>query len=385
METRLEANLEKTLKKTRRRRASLVRWSILGIILVGSLVLNYLHSTGGVIYPSVHAICPYGGVENLWAWLSARANISKIFSGTMVLFFLTAVFAAIFKRSFCGNVCPFGALQELITLPFPKQRIPTKADRPLRWLKYVILALSAVMAWVTATLWLSPFDPWAALAHIYNPAEMLAEYTIGAAVLLLIVLASLFISRFFCKYLCPAGALYALVGKISPLRIERDPKTCIGCGECSRQCPMDIDVQHLETVRSGECISCMRCVDVCPGSGRMIAAKAGRRMLKPLAAIALSVAVFFGSLAILDAAGLYRVSLPSIESVAQGGERIRVDDLRGSMTVAEGAIYTGMTLEQFRTLMDIPASVPADTQLKSVASFVPGYDFHAVKARKAIQ
>jgi len=213
---------------------------------------------------------------------------------------------------------------------------------------------------------------------------MLTEMTIGAIVLVLVVIASLYVSRAFCKYLCPAGAIYALLGRLSPLRIVRDPETCINCGKCSRECPMDIEVHKAETVRSSECIACMRCVDVCPGSGTMIAARAVRRRVKPLAVIAVSLVVFFGSLALLDAAGLYRVALPAPEAIAQG-EVVRIEDLRGSMTIAEGAAYSGQPLEKFYSLMEIPANVPKETPLKSVSEYVPGYDFHAVKARKTIQ
>lgn len=372
-----------TLLKTRSsQKASLVRWIALGVILLGSLLLHYLHSTGGVTYPSVHAICPYGGVENLWAWLTSRANIQKIFSGTMVLFFLTVVFAVLFGRSFCGNICPFGALQELIGMPFSRSKVPGRADRVLRLLKYGILALSAIMAWVTMTLWLSPFDPWAALAHVYNVEEMLLEYGLGAVILILTLIASLFISRFFCKYLCPAGALYALISKISPLKIVRDPKKCIGCAACSKACPMDIEVHKAEKVHTGECITCMRCVDVCPAPGSMIAARAGKRIVKPLLAVMLSIAVFFGSIFLLDLAGLYMVALPTQQEILEKGITIRIDDLRGSMTIEMGALYTGKSLEEFYSLMEIPTTVPKDTQLKYVGNYVAGYDFHAVKARK---
>lgn len=361
-------------------KSSLIRWVILGIILLGSILIHYLHSTGGVRYPSVHAICPYGGLENLWAWLSAKGNIQKIFSGTMVLFFLTIIFAAVFRRSFCGNICPFGALQELFGHAFPKSKVPVAADRYLRKIKYVVLVLSAVMAWVTMTLWLSPFDPWAAFAHIYNIEDLFNEYAIGALVLVLTLIASLFVSRPFCKYLCPAGALYAIFGKLSRLKVVRDPDTCIRCGVCTKVCPMDIDVHVAKEVKSTECISCMRCVDVCPGQGTMISAKAGRRPIKPLLVVILSVAVFFGSIAILDAAGFYTVALPTQQEILEKGNYIGIPDLRGSMTIELGAFYTGIPIEEFYSIMKIPAQVPKETPLKNVSEYVPGYDFHRVKA-----
>lgn len=371
----------KFLKKT-----SLIRWTILAIILFGSMFIHYLHLSEGVKYPSVHAICPYGGLENLWTWLSGQANIQKIFSGTMALLFITIIFAVVFKRSFCGNICPFGALQELLGFVFPKKfTISYKVDKHLRKVKYVILILSVFMAWITASLWLSPYDPWAAFGHIFKPQDMFAEYTIGAVILIITLIASLFNKRFFCKYLCPAGALYAIVGKMSPMKIERNSKTCINCGICTKKCPMDIEVHKAEMITSGECITCGRCVDVCPGSGDMIAVKAAGRNIKPLLAVLISITVFFGSIFILDAVGMYTVSLPTQQEIEEKGDYIGIQDLRGSMTIEQGAFYTGKTLEEFYSIMEIPKEISKETQLKSVFLYAPGYDFHSIKAKKGLE
>lgn len=366
-----------------RKRTGIIRWVILGIILVGSMVIHYLHLNGGSSYPSVHSICPYGGIENLWAWLAGRANIQKIFSGTMILFFMTIVFALTFRRSFCGNICPFGALQELLGLIFKKKiKVPKGVDKHLRLGKYFVLILSTLMAWITLSLWISPFDPWAAFSHIYKGEELLEEFFIGTIVLAATVVTSLFINRAFCKYLCPAGALYAIVGKLSSLKVVRDSKKCVNCGVCSKKCPMDIEVDTLENVITGECISCNRCVESCPGEGTMITIKLGGFKLKPIGAVIISVAIFFGSIFVLEAAGLYKVSLPTQEEVIEKEEYIKIRDLRGSMTIEIGAFYTGKDLEEFYKIMEIPMDVPKDTLLKYVYQYVPGYDFHVMKAKK---
>lgn len=366
-----------------KKRYGIIRWVILGVILGGSMLIHYLHLNSGVKYPSVHSICPYGGIENLWAWLAGRANIQKIFSGTMVLFFLTIVFALLFRRSFCGNICPFGALQELLGLITPKKvKVPVAVDKHLRKVKYIVLVLSVFMAWITLSLWFSPFDPWAAFAHIYKGDEMLEEYLIGTIVLVATVVASFFISRAFCKYLCPAGALYAIIGKLSPYKVTRDSKKCIDCGVCTQKCPMDIEVHMCESVTTAECISCNRCVEVCPGAGSMISTKMAGFKLKPLASIIASVAIFFGSIFILDAGGLYTVSLPTVAEIVEKAEYLGISDLRGSMSIEQGAFYTGKELGEFYKIMEIPTDVPKDTLLKYVNQYVPGYDFHLMKAKK---
>ncbi|MCX7841504.1 MAG: 4Fe-4S binding protein [Clostridia bacterium] len=363
--------------------SGIIRWVILVVILGGSVLIHYLHLKGGANYPSVHSICPYGGLENLWAWLSGRANIQKIFSGTMVLFFLTIVFALVFRRSFCGNICPFGALQELLGLILSRKiKVPAALDKHLHKVKYFVLILSALMAWVTLSLWLSPYDPWAAFAHMFKGEEMLEEYLIGTIILALTVVAAFFIRRPFCKYLCPAGALYGIIGKLSPYKILRDEKKCKKCGICTKKCPMDIEVHSCERVTTAECISCNRCVEACPGAGTMISAKFAALSLKPAVAVIASVAVFFGSIFVLDSAGLYRVSLPTQAEVAEKGEYIKIRDLRGSMTIEQGAFYTGKGLDDFYKIMEIPSDVPKDTQMKHISQYVKGYDFHQMKAKK---
>lgn len=363
--------------------SSLIRWIVLGIILIGSMVIHYLHLNGGTQYPSVHAICPYGGIENLWEWLSGQANISKIFSGTMILFFLTAVLAIVSRRSFCGNICPFGALQEFLGLLVPKKfKVPEKIDGVLRKTKYVLLVVSLGMAWYTATLWLSPFDPWAAFAHMYKGEELLNEYLIGTILLVIVVIASLFNKRFFCKYLCPAGAMYGIIGKISPFKIERNEKTCTNCKVCTNKCPMDIEVHKMDKITTAECISCARCVDVCPAKSGTIAPKAAGYSVKPLIVVLSTIVIFFGTIWVLNAAGLYTVSIPTQEEIEQEQSYIPIRDIRGSMTIEQGAFYTGKDLDEFYSIMEIPKSVPKETLLKSVVMYVPGYDFHAMKAAK---
>ena len=355
---------------------------VLAIILVATIVLEILHLYGGNSYPSAHAVCPLGGLENLWAWFAGQSNLQKLFSGTMTLFFFTLVFALIFGRGFCGNICPFGGLFEFVgKLTRKKHTLPPALDMPLRYLKYVILIFITFMAWKTATLWISPYDPYAAFAHVWKGAEVFNEYFIGFLILAACLLLSLAYERFFCKYLCPAGALYGLASKISPLKIKRNP--CIDCRKCSANCPMNIDVAHCETVKSAECIACGLCVEVCPDSSKYIGFSFFRKTLKPLTVVLMTVLVFFGSLLAFDVLGLYQVSVPTIRQIEQEGTFIKIGDLRGSMSIEIGAQYTGKSLKDFYAIMEIPETIAKETLLKEIATQVPGYDFHVMKAKKA--
>jgi polyferredoxin len=363
-------------------KGGLVRIIILAIILSATVTLEILHLYGSGSYPSAHAVCPLGGLENLWAWFAGQSNLQKLFSGTMTLFFFTLVFALIFGRSFCGNLCPFGGLFEFAgKLTRKKYTLPPSVDKPLRYLKYVILVFITYMAWKTATLWISPYDPYAAFAHSWKGAEVFNEYFIGFLILVACLLLSLAYERFFCKYLCPAGALYGVVSKISPLKIKRNP--CIQCNKCSMKCPMNIDVANSGTVKSAECIACGICVSVCPNPSKYIGFSFFKKTPKPLTVVLVSAIVFFGSILVFDSLGLYQVSVPTIQQVEQEGTFIKIGDLRGSMSIEIGAQYTGKSLEDFYAIMEIPETVAKETLLKEISQQVPNYDFHVMKAKKA--
>jgi len=367
--------------KTKGSIAKYTRWIILALILCASMILSSMHMHSGQKYPSIHAICPLGGLENLWSWAGGKGNLQKLFSGTMTLFFFTSFFALIFGRAFCGNICPFGTLQELFG-KFSKRKIkvPEKADKILRYFKYLMLVFITLMAWMTATLWISPYDPYTAFAHIWSGKELFPENTIGFIILLFVLAGSVFIDRFFCKYLCPAGALYGIISKLSHLQIKR--KECSLCGQCTKACPMAINVAKLDTVRSAECIACSQCITACPSKENDLQLKLFGKAVKPLAFIVMTVVLFFGSLFVFNQAGMLRLTIPGIASVKESGQYLKIADLRGSMSIEAGAAYAGMELSEFYKLMEIPLIVPRGTRLKDVSSYVPGWDFHVIKSSR---
>ena len=361
------------------KKPNFVRNSILILILLGTIVLNFLHLYGGNQYPSVHALCPTGGLENFWAFIGGRSNVSKIFSGTMTLFFFTLVFALFFGRSFCGNICPFGALFEFIAkIKKKKIEISPSIDKYLRYIKYLVLFFITYMAWKTASIWISPYDPYAAFAHLGTGQEILTEMPIGFIFLVLLIIASVFVNRFFCRYVCPAGALYALISKFSFLKIKRNP--CLNCGTCTRTCPMGIDVKNLKEIKGGECIACGQCINNCPDSNKYLGFYLFGKKIKTLSLVLITVLSFFFSLFVFNSIGLLRFSIPSIQKVEETKEYLKFSDLKGSMSIELGAQYTGKNLSEFYKLMKIPETVLKETLLNEISKTVPGYDFHVIKS-----
>lgn len=360
----------------------MLRLILLVIILISVMASHWAHIKFGTIYPSVHAVCPIGGLENLWSWLISGQNIQKIFTGTMTLFFLTLFLALAFGRTFCGNICPFGTLFELIgKLTSKKISIEKKLDKILRATKYLVLIGITVMAWRYRTLWISEYDPYAAFSHIWEGMNVFQEAPIGATLLIVIIIASLVIERFFCKYLCPAGALYGLFSKISMLKIYR-ATNCYQCGKCSTACPQNIDVMQIEIVDDPECIACGRCIDSCPKPGQFLRFKWLGQTIKPVWVTIITILFFFGSLFLFQQLGIYRVTVPSVSSIAESGKYLQAEDLRGSMTIEMAAKYTGKDLAEFYIWMEIPSTVPKETILKEITSYVPSYNFERIKKTK---
>jgi len=170
------------------------------------------------------------------------------------------------------------------------------------------------------------------------------------------------------------GAFYAIVGKFSPHRVARYGNKCIDCGICTKKCPVNIDVQHLNEVKSSECLNCQTCVLNCPKSGAL-EIKEGKKTIKPLVTIILVIGIFFGSIFTFQALGIYKM-LP--EKIAVG-QTINVEEIKGFMTINDAAIATKLELKEFYKKFKIPENVPADTKMKEIKNVAPSYDFEKIK------
>lgn len=222
--------------------------------------------------PGALGACPIGALQN--ALISAgRSGFPFYVLGTIMLF------GVVLGRLSCGLLCPFGFIQDLLhKIPVRKVLVPDWLDKPLRYLKYLVLvalviALPALAAFgVVAN---SPFFceylcPAGTLEAgipllIADPVlRDLIGFLFDWKMLLLvaIVLLSVFISRPFCKYLCPLGAIYGLFNKFSLYKMGVDECLCTHCATCKAVCPMG--VYFAEDTCSPECVRCGRCKRACP-------------------------------------------------------------------------------------------------------------------------
>ena len=215
--------------------------------------------------PGAVGSCPIGSLQSFLSGLKFRFPYYVV---GLLLFF-----GAVLGRAVCGLLCPFGLLQELLYLipGVPKKnRFP--GDRPLRYLKYVVLVLLVIVLPLCFALtpffckYLCPSGTVAGLLLALRDnlvrAQLGGIFLWKASLLVLIVAACLFLWRPFCKYLCPLGAIYGLFNKFALYRMDLDKESCIHCGKCARACRMCVDPS--QSPNSPECVRCGDCVKACP-------------------------------------------------------------------------------------------------------------------------
>ncbi len=240
-------------------------------ILVTS-VLHYLVESEHMA--SIDAYCPFGGFETLWRWITTGTYVSKTHGSNLILALGLLVGTLLAGGAFCGWVCPFGALQELLAkvrqwLHLPQIKVPAKLDRWLGYGRYVVLGGILYATISTVKLWFAGYDPYRTIFGLgwlfeFNLAESWPAYLVA----LLVVVAALLIPRFWCRYACPLGGLISLLQRISFLRIRRNEKVCINCNLCTKACPSRLPVATAKTVTAG-CIGCLECVEACPKAGAL--------------------------------------------------------------------------------------------------------------------
>jgi len=230
-----------------------------------------------------------------------------------VTFLAMALFA---RKSFCGWLCPVGTLSEglwkLGRKIFGRNfRIWFWLDILLRFAKYALLLFFVKLVLLdmpVAALGGFLKSPYWKIADVRMLYFFTGMSPVSLAVIALLALLSLPFQNFWCRYLCPYGALLGMFSLLSQLRIVRQDSSCTDCGACSRACPARIDVQHKAQVFSQECTGCLTCVEHCP-EPQTLSAGFWKRPLPNWGFALLVVVVFGGGFLIGLLSGHWQTSL----------------------------------------------------------------------------
>lgn len=235
------------------------------------------------------------------------------------MFLLIAFLAMSFllRKSFCAWLCPVGTLSEYLwklgRRTFRRTfSLPRWLDIPLRGLKYVLLGLFVyVIAKMDANA-IAEFlgSPYGLIADVkmlnfFRFMSETAAITVGVLAIL-----SIFIQNFWCRFLCPYGALMGIASLFSPAKIRRNQQACIDCAKCAKACPSQLPVDKLVQIRSAECTACLECVAVCPAKDALTFELPRQRRLSPIAVAATIAILFLGLVGYAKLSGRWNTNIP---------------------------------------------------------------------------
>lgn len=222
--------------------------------------------------PGAVGACPLGSLQNA----IAEAGSMKKFEGLYYVAGILVLLGIFLGRWICGFLCPFGLIQDwLYKIKTPKLK-KNKFTRALSYLKYVLLVLFVFVitfSFGLKKMTLPGFCKYICPAGMLEGSMGLLSNTANDGLFAMLgplftwkfvlfigmIVAAIFIYRFFCRFVCPLGALYGLFNKVSVFGIKVESSRCVDCGLCVDKCKMDI-----RKVGDHECINCGECIDVCP-------------------------------------------------------------------------------------------------------------------------
>ena len=267
---------------------------------------------------------PIAGLMNLKYWILS-GEIPRVHPAAMFLLLTFLSMAFLLRKACCSWLCPVGTISEYLWRAGKKvfKRnfvLPRWLDLPLRGLKYFLLGFFVWAISTMSVVGIRDFmqSPYGLIADVkmLNFFRHIGET--GLIVLGVLVVASVFVQNFWCRFLCPYGALLGLTAWFSPARIRRNAETCIDCAKCAKACPASLPVDKLVQIRSVECTGCLECVAVCPAQDtlmmslpKMIAEKPKAAAIPAWAMAAAIAVMFLGVAGFAKATGHWNSAVPT--------------------------------------------------------------------------
>ena len=235
---------------------------------------------------AVDAFLPIGGLM-AFKYFLFTGIIEPVHPSGFILFVAILGVSLIMKKGFCGWICPIGTLSQYVWMAGEKIfgrnfRIGKFTDISLRSLKYVLLGLFVFLigiAMAPTMMLLFMITDYYKVVDVRMMKFFTEMSSLTLWVLVVLVALSFLYKNFWCRYLCPYGALLGLVSRLSPFKIRRNEEKCVHCHACTKHCPTLIDVEGKEVVKSEECFGCLTCVSRCPAEGALdLSLRTGRKV-----------------------------------------------------------------------------------------------------------
>ncbi len=206
--------------------------------------------------------------------LVTKGVFDEVHPAGLTIFIAVIIMCLIMRKGFCGYLCPVGFIHNLLNKIGRKLNktitIKGKLELGLLIPKYIAMTFFVYTVFVKMggreldAFIHSPYNytAEAKMMLFFSNLSLTAALIIGALIILGII-----IPYFWCRFLCPYGALLGIVSKASPIAIKRNTETCVSCGKCNKACPGGIEVDIKETINSAECVGCTQCINACPVEG----------------------------------------------------------------------------------------------------------------------
>lgn len=226
--------------------------------------------------PGVEAFLPVSALVSL-KHLIYTGTVNPVHPAGLVLFLMICGTALLARRGFCSWICPVGLVSEYLgrigRFVFKKpSALPRFLDVPMRGLKYLAAGFFIYQIFfnmpvaVVEMFIYSPYNRFADIEMLWFFTRISSTALVGVTALAVL---SVIFRHFWCRYLCPYGALLGVIGFLGFGRIRRNPDRCSGCGKCTKNCPGRIAVASKTRMDSPECSACLTCVEGCPEPGAL--------------------------------------------------------------------------------------------------------------------
>lgn len=292
------------------------------VLVIGVQFVDFVHhlergSLEGTRPPGVEGFLPISAMISLRQWIETGV-IPRVHPAGLVLFCLICLSGLLLKKAFCSWLCPVGTVSEYLARAshrvFRRRiKLPAWIDLPLRSIKYLLLAFFVhavffrMTSGVIAQFLDSPYNKVADIKMLYFFTQI---SPLALKVMAVLVVLSFVVPYFWCRYLCPYGALLGVLSMISPMKVRRSLPDCTQCGKCASVCPSFLPVDQKKVVWSPECTGCLECVAVCPQSRALfVHVPFWRRALRPAVFAGLVVGLFYGGIQAARLAGVWESSV----------------------------------------------------------------------------
>lgn len=212
----------------------------------------------------------FSGIKHFFTLIHQGEPLEN--NGFITALVAMCVFTMLFGRFFCGYACAFGSLGDFVYYLSEKLQkrtgkrlppLPEKAGKVMQHLPYLILMIIMLLCGLGVYGNLTGWSPWEVFALITAGNFHLGGSILGIILLLLIMAGMAAESRFFCRFLCPMGAVFRLLPVFPWSLLKRDTDKCIkGCSACRKLCPVHHELSA--GLNAGDCIRCGKCIDICP-------------------------------------------------------------------------------------------------------------------------